>query len=676
MGRRKIAIKPITEERNRSVTFIKRKGGLFKKAHELAVLCQVDIAVIILGANSTFYEFSSCDIKELLEHYKNDKQFAHISKDPSHFGNYPNTSESRHNSFVTSESINDNGDDDFNKDEIDDDDADNENDSELNDTDILNKNELMTDSLPLCLTKTTTNDTNTERKRKLETDQESQHFCQKFYRTKFLPDNFDIEPCKEPLHINKVIPNIDNNSNNTNENSNQQNNTPNHEVLKTFRENTPVSEFYASTKQAFNKYYVDCPNSSSRDNETTRSRMLSFESNVSNKTDGNSGVYCNDNSTDNICLIQNKQSPSETIESCLDYSNSEDIKKEIQSPVHATEFPIKGLNDTNNHNKSTLDKIYSPKLVEGSADVSGTASPLLKVVSTPSHLIPTNNELQLIPANGESEMDRTIAVDCEFPKYRNYRDDNINMMLSNVNSQQQLKHELNMRSKHNQIDHTDCNADTISASRMTTGTTITSDNADSIFDSNRINVNPTDIRINHNNNNMTKKTIYKESKYENSNEDTIYDGNAQFHKLTIHDQNRPMNEGRQYYNSQIEQENGNLMIGDRNTDSSVQVSPNVSYQLSLFQEWLHHTGNIKNGLNIQYCSSSSHNQNHGHTIPSTVSTNTNNYCHNHNNCIPVPSTMLYQSNGCSNFCHPGYSDYSFDSSHYNNNNNNPSPTNL
>lgn len=42
-------------------TFLKRKAGLFKKAYELAVLCQVDITVIIFGHNNKLYEFSSVD---------------------------------------------------------------------------------------------------------------------------------------------------------------------------------------------------------------------------------------------------------------------------------------------------------------------------------------------------------------------------------------------------------------------------------------------------------------------------------------------------------------------------------------------------------------------------------------------------------------------------------------
>lgn len=87
MGRRKINIEPITQERNRTVTFIKRKAGLFKKAHELAVLCQVDVAVIILGHNNTFYEFSSVDTGDLIRHYQS-PDLVHDVKEPSDFGDY------------------------------------------------------------------------------------------------------------------------------------------------------------------------------------------------------------------------------------------------------------------------------------------------------------------------------------------------------------------------------------------------------------------------------------------------------------------------------------------------------------------------------------------------------------------------------------------------------------
>lgn len=86
MGRRKIEIQPLTDDRNRTVTFVKRKAGLFKKAHELAVLCQVDLAVIIVGANNKVYEFSSVDTKELLDCYLRVKP--HELKLPESYGNF------------------------------------------------------------------------------------------------------------------------------------------------------------------------------------------------------------------------------------------------------------------------------------------------------------------------------------------------------------------------------------------------------------------------------------------------------------------------------------------------------------------------------------------------------------------------------------------------------------
>ena len=52
-----------------SRTFLKRKGGLFKKAHELSVLCSVNVAVIIFGHNKKLYEYSSGDINETITRF-------------------------------------------------------------------------------------------------------------------------------------------------------------------------------------------------------------------------------------------------------------------------------------------------------------------------------------------------------------------------------------------------------------------------------------------------------------------------------------------------------------------------------------------------------------------------------------------------------------------------------
>ncbi|KAG8371970.1 hypothetical protein BUALT_Bualt12G0018200 [Buddleja alternifolia] len=60
MGRGKIEIKKIENVNSRQVTFSKRRGGLLKKAKELSVLCDAQVAVIIFSGTGKLYEFASC----------------------------------------------------------------------------------------------------------------------------------------------------------------------------------------------------------------------------------------------------------------------------------------------------------------------------------------------------------------------------------------------------------------------------------------------------------------------------------------------------------------------------------------------------------------------------------------------------------------------------------------
>ena len=48
MGRNKIKIERIKSERNRNITYIKRKKGLIKKAMELSLLCDANILLCLI----------------------------------------------------------------------------------------------------------------------------------------------------------------------------------------------------------------------------------------------------------------------------------------------------------------------------------------------------------------------------------------------------------------------------------------------------------------------------------------------------------------------------------------------------------------------------------------------------------------------------------------------------
>nr|QWX93741.1 MADS-box protein 2 [Cunninghamia lanceolata] len=72
MGRGKIEIKKIENTTNRNVTFCKRRNGLMKKAFELSVLCDAEVAVIVFNNRGKLYEYSSkeCSLHKTIQRYR------------------------------------------------------------------------------------------------------------------------------------------------------------------------------------------------------------------------------------------------------------------------------------------------------------------------------------------------------------------------------------------------------------------------------------------------------------------------------------------------------------------------------------------------------------------------------------------------------------------------------
>ncbi|XVF36773.1 hypothetical protein REPUB_Repub19eG0087300 [Reevesia pubescens] len=58
MGRVKLEIKRIENTTNRQVTFSKRRNGLIKKAYELSILCDIDIALVMFSPSGRISHFS------------------------------------------------------------------------------------------------------------------------------------------------------------------------------------------------------------------------------------------------------------------------------------------------------------------------------------------------------------------------------------------------------------------------------------------------------------------------------------------------------------------------------------------------------------------------------------------------------------------------------------------
>ncbi|KAK3035875.1 hypothetical protein RJ639_033012 [Escallonia herrerae] len=71
MGRGRVELKRIENKINRQVTFAKRRNGLLKKAYELSVLCDAEVALIIFSNRGKLFEFcSSSSMLKTLDRYQ------------------------------------------------------------------------------------------------------------------------------------------------------------------------------------------------------------------------------------------------------------------------------------------------------------------------------------------------------------------------------------------------------------------------------------------------------------------------------------------------------------------------------------------------------------------------------------------------------------------------------
>nr|ASZ79964.1 MADS34 [Bambusa multiplex] len=70
MGRGKIVIRRIDNATSRQVTFSKRRSGLLKKARELSILCDAEVAVVLFSHAGRLSQFSSSNMLKTLERYQ------------------------------------------------------------------------------------------------------------------------------------------------------------------------------------------------------------------------------------------------------------------------------------------------------------------------------------------------------------------------------------------------------------------------------------------------------------------------------------------------------------------------------------------------------------------------------------------------------------------------------
>ncbi|XP_031247280.1 agamous-like MADS-box protein MADS2 [Pistacia vera] len=85
MGRGRVELRRIENKINRQVTFAKRRNGLLKKAYELSVLCEAEVALIIFSSRGKLYEFSSIsNVAKTIDKYEKYSFGALEANQPAH----------------------------------------------------------------------------------------------------------------------------------------------------------------------------------------------------------------------------------------------------------------------------------------------------------------------------------------------------------------------------------------------------------------------------------------------------------------------------------------------------------------------------------------------------------------------------------------------------------------
>ncbi|PSS13987.1 MADS-box protein [Actinidia chinensis var. chinensis] len=70
MVRGKTQMRRIENATSRQVTFSKRRNGLLKKAFELSVLCDAEVALVVFSPRGKLYEFASSSMQETIQRYQ------------------------------------------------------------------------------------------------------------------------------------------------------------------------------------------------------------------------------------------------------------------------------------------------------------------------------------------------------------------------------------------------------------------------------------------------------------------------------------------------------------------------------------------------------------------------------------------------------------------------------